>query len=68
MKKKNVAYSFQGSDIGQLDSCNCLADGSTMGIPRRPSHGGCAISHRLKWAPLPPNDVDKFAQHISNED
>ena len=24
---------------------------------RRPSDGGCATSYRLKWGPLPPNDL-----------
>ena len=31
---------------------------------RRPSDEDCAISHRLKWNPLPPNDVCRIAQHI----
>ena len=30
-KIKSVAYSSQGSDTGQLDFCNWLADGSTTG-------------------------------------
>ena len=30
-KIKSVAYSFQGTHTGQLDLCNRLADGSTMG-------------------------------------
>ena len=30
-KNKFVAYSSQGNHIGQLDSCNWLADGSTTG-------------------------------------
>ena len=31
LKNKSVAYSSQGSQTGQLDSCNWLADGSTTG-------------------------------------
>ena len=31
LKIKSVAYSSQGSQTGQLDSCNWLADGSTTG-------------------------------------
>ena len=31
IKIKSVAYSSQGSHIGQLDFCNLLADGSTTG-------------------------------------
>ena len=27
---------------------------------------GCAISHRLKWGPLPPNEVGSIAQHVRN--
>ena len=30
-KIKSVAYSSQGSQTGQLDFCNWLADGSTTG-------------------------------------
>ena len=30
-KKKYVAYSSQGSQYGQLDFCNWLADSSTTG-------------------------------------
>ena len=29
---KSVAYSSQGSDAGQLDFCNWLADGSTTDV------------------------------------
>ena len=25
---------------------------------------GCAISHRLKWGPFPPNEVGRIAQHV----
>ena len=25
---------------------------------------GCAISHRLKWGPFPPNEVSRIAQHV----
>ena len=31
---------------------------------RRQSNKGYASSHRLKWGPLPPNDVDGIAQHV----
>ena len=31
LKVKSVAYSSQGSQTGQLDSCKWLADGSTTG-------------------------------------
>ena len=31
LKNKSMAYSSQGSHTGQLDFCNWLADGSTMG-------------------------------------
>ena len=34
---------------------------------RRPSDEGCAINHRLKSGPLPPNDVGKIAQHVRGE-
>ena len=30
-KIKSVAYSSQGSQTGQLDSCNWLVDGNTTG-------------------------------------
>ena len=32
---------------------------------REPSDEGCATSYRLKWGPLPPNDVCRIAQHVS---
>ena len=28
------------------------------------AYEGCAISHRLKWSPFPPNDDVKIAQNI----
>ena len=31
---------------------------------RRPSDEGCAMSHRHKLGPLPPNDVSKVAHHV----
>ena len=31
----------------------------------RPSDEDCAISHRLKWAPLPLNEVGRTAQHVT---
>ena len=30
----------------------------------KPSDEGCATSHRLKWGPLHPNEVDRIAQHV----
>ena len=29
---------------------------------------GCAISHRLKWVPLPPNDVGRMTQLVRKGD
>ena len=29
---------------------------------------GCATSHRLKWGPLPPNEVGRIAQHVRDHD
>ena len=29
---------------------------------KRPSDEGCANSHRLKWSPLPPNDVGSISE------
>ena len=34
---------------------------------RRQSDEGCATSHRLKWSPLPPNDVCRILQHVREE-
>ena len=34
---------------------------------RRPFDEGYAISHRLKWGSLPPNEVGRIAQHIIQE-
>ena len=31
-------------------------------------HEGCATSHRLKWGPLPPNDVSRTTQHVSKRE
>ena len=27
---------------------------------------GCVIIHLLKWGPLPPNEIGRIAQHVSN--
>ena len=31
---------------------------------KRPSDEGCSTIHRLKWGPLPPNEVDMIAQQV----
>jgi hypothetical protein len=35
---------------------------------RRLSVEGCAFIHRLKWSPLPPNNVCMIAQNVVEED
>ena len=34
---------------------------------RRPSDEDRATCHRLKWVPLPPNDVGRIAQYVRKE-
>ena len=37
-------------------------------IPRNlSSYEGCATIHRLKWDPLPPNDIFRVTQHVREE-
>jgi hypothetical protein len=34
--------------------------------PGNPQLRDCAISYRLKWGPLPPNEVGSIAQYVRN--
>ena len=35
---------------------------------QRDSHEGYATNHRLKWSPLPSNEVGMITQHVGKEE
>ena len=43
-------------------------DEETLGKQSRRPCEGCATHHRLKWDPLPPNEIDRIPQHLTEKE